>query len=110
MILNLLLETRLQMRITEGIALRSKLYALYLEDLENPGNFHSEKKLKGVSKRYVKKNLKFAHYKKCLLDGKNTYAEFRRIGCKNFQVYTIRTKKKALSAFDDKVLTKIINS
>ena len=91
------------MRILEGVALRSKLYALKLEDLSAPGNFSSEKKLKGVCKRYVKKNLKFKHYKQCLTDGKNTFAEFRKIGCKNFQLYTMKTNKKALSAFDDKV-------
>jgi len=91
------------MRITEGVALRSKLYALHLEDMSNPGIFHSEKKLKGVCKKYVKKNLKFEHYKKCLFDGKNTYAEFNRIGSRNYKLFTIKTRKKALSAFDDKV-------
>ena len=55
-------------RITELVALRSKVYA-YLDD--DDGNNH--KKAEGTKKCVIKRKLRFQNYKDCLLNDKNVY-------------------------------------
>jgi hypothetical protein len=93
----------------EFIGIRSKVYSFIVqpEQEEEFENFKQEnnmctKKLKGVQKRIVKKNIRHEHYKQCLLEGKRKLATMTTIRSYRHQLYTIGQTKLALNNFDDK--------
>ena len=81
----------------EIVALMSKLYSVKL---------HKEdeviKKAKGVKNLYVKKNIQFEHYKKCLYEDVVYTATFNTIRSFNHKLYSVTEVKKSLSANDNK--------
>jgi hypothetical protein len=71
------------------------------------------KKLKGITKWVVKKNITFEHYQKCVndeLDDADKYFEINSIRTKDFSNYSLVQKKKALDNNDDKRYWDGINS
>ena len=89
--------------ITEYVGLRDKCYSSRVYNVDKKC-FVSDKKIcKGVPKAHVKKNMNFDDYLTCLLSDnayeiKNIYS-FRS---KKLHMYSIISKKKALSSNDDK--------
>jgi hypothetical protein len=85
--------------ITEFVGVRPKCYSFLTNDnVEN-------KKLKGITKCVVKKNIKHEHYKKCVfneLTDNDKYVNVNSIRTKNFSNYSLVQKKKALDNNDDK--------
>ena len=61
-----------------------------------------DKRAKGVQRSVLKKNIGELDYAKALYQNVNTLRKMRRIQSKEVEMYTIETKKKALSSFDDK--------
>jgi hypothetical protein len=88
--------------LDEIVALMAKLYALKLCIEDEPEEKSCIKKAKGIKNLYLKKNLKFEHYKKCLMDKEIYTAKFNTIRSFNHQLYSVTEVKKALSYFDDK--------
>lgn len=84
--------------LREIVALMSKLYSLKLEKEEN----NVIKKAKGIKSLYLKKNLNFEHYKKCLFNETVMTAKFNTIRSFNHQLYSVTEVKKALHCNDDK--------
>ena len=82
--------------ITKFIALRPKSYS-YLTD-----NDKIDKKAKGTKKCIIKKMIKFADYKKCLLNDKVILKSQQRFISTKHDVYTENVNKIALSNDDDK--------
>lgn len=85
--------------ITEFAALRPKCYSFLTNDNKE------SKKLKGITKCVVKKNIKFEHYKKCIfgeLAEEDKYVLVNSIRTKDFSNYSLIQKKKALENNDDK--------
>jgi hypothetical protein len=91
--------------IKEIIALAPKLYAfkkISYTDFEVSENDTVIKKAKGVKNNYVKDNIRFEHYQKCLFENKTYTASYNNIRSFNHQLYSITEKKKSLSPEDDK--------
>ena len=82
--------------ITEFVTLRPKTYS-YLTDDSKEG-----KKAKGTKQCVIKKMIKFADYKKCLLNGKVILKSQQRFISNKHNVYTENVNKIALSNNDDK--------
>lgn len=91
--------------ITKFVGVRSKVYAFETDDLE------VKKKLKGIPKVIVKKQMSLNDYTRCVLENKEKIVEgiigFRT---KDLCNYTIEQSKKALSNHDDKRIWDGINS
>jgi len=85
--------------IKEFVGVRPKCYSFVTDDdVEH-------KKLKGISKCVVKKNIKFDSYKKCVFDeleAEDAYYNVNNIRTKDFSNYSLVQKKKAFSNTDDK--------
>lgn len=82
--------------ITHFIGLRSKMY-MYKIQSKNEIN----KKVKGVKQSAVK-TIKFKEFLDCLYDGTTLVKDQQRIISKSHTVYSIKEKKTALCAKDDK--------
>jgi hypothetical protein len=82
--------------LKEIVALASKMYAI--EFSESP----CIKKAKGIKQTYVKKKIKFEHYKNCLQEHKTYTATFNGIRSFNHKLFSVRETKQSLSPFDDK--------
>jgi hypothetical protein len=82
--------------LQEIVALMSKLYSLKLYESSEI------KKAKGVKNLYLKKNVNFEHYKKCLFEDQILTAKFNSIRSFNHQLFSLTEIKKALSCNDDK--------
>ena len=78
------------------VAVRPKCYAFKTKDNE------VVKKLKGVSKPVVKKDVQFEDYKKCVLNNKPKSVEVNSIRTSQLTNYSTLQKKKALDNNDDK--------
>lgn len=77
------------------VRLRPKMYSILSE--------HGEKKTaKGVSRCVVKNKIRHDDYRSCLESLMPTRETLHRIQSKNHQLHTIRQRKIALCAFDDK--------
>jgi hypothetical protein len=81
--------------MTEFIALRSKAYAFKLLNEE-------KKKLKGMSKTTIKKDIKFEDYKKCVLNSTVQYNKMHTLNSDKHKMFINEINKKSLSPFDDK--------
>jgi len=82
-------------RILAVCAPRTKCYSIRYDDKEL-------KKLKGVQKSFVKNHLHFEDYKKCVLENKTLYANFKNIISRQHTLYTVTVNKLALEATDRK--------
>ena len=81
----------------EFVGLRSKMYFL------SCGGDVSHKKIKGIKKCYVKKNVHHESFLRVLNNTvRNTRAKFRLFRSTNHVINTIEMNKLCLSAFDDK--------
>ena len=91
-----LMENEFSENINEVISLMSKCYSIQTV------NNKIEKKSKGISKSYCKKNLTHEYFKKVLNNGNNTKAEFYRISLKNGKLHTQLELKDDINNFNDK--------
>lgn len=82
--------------IVEWIGLKSKMYAMRLDDNVEV------RKAKGIKKCAVRKKLTFDDYKKALFEGKTFLTTFSGIRSYQQKLYTVFISKLSLSAFDDK--------
>ena len=81
---------------TEFVGLRAKMYSLSCEN-------KSQKKVKGIKKNYVKKNVHHENFLKVLRHtASTTQAKFRLFRSTNHILNTVEMTKLCLSAFDDK--------
>lgn len=76
--------------------LKSKCYSILLEDASNIN------KLKGVQKAFVKNKMTFDHYRDCVLNSTVRFATFKRIVCKQHDLYTVQQTKCSLRNSDGK--------
>lgn len=82
--------------ISEFIGVRSKTYAFVKNNKE------VSKKLKGVSKPVVKKDIYFDDYKKCVFDNKDKIVSVHSIRSKDLSNYSLVQSKVALRNSDEK--------
>ena len=82
--------------ITNFIGVRSKCYALRTDDNK------ITKKLKGITKCVVKKQIDIEDYKKCVLENVDLYRDVNSIRTKELTNYSLTQSKLALSNKDDK--------
>ncbi|GIX85888.1 uncharacterized protein CEXT_579951 [Caerostris extrusa] len=81
----------------EFVGLRSKMYAIKLED-------EIIKKSKGVKKSTVKNKISFEDYKDCLFNKKEYYRTMNNIKCEKLELYSVEINKIALSAKDKRYI------
>ena len=79
------------------VALRSKMYSLYVSADEKP-----KLTVKGVKRYFVNKNVKHEHYVNCLETGIGTSASFNMIRSRKHVLQTVNLTKSCLSCMDDK--------
>ena len=87
--------------IAEFVGLRSKCYALKLQDRIN-GDESFKKTCKGLGKCSIRNRLKFEEYKKSLFNRVDVRHYFTGIISKKHNISTVIRNKKALSCFDSK--------
>ena len=95
--------------LLEFIGLRAKSYAFQqLIQYENQdknwdeGEILDVKKLKGIQKWVVKKNISFDNYYKCLFDQRVHYADTTSHHSFKHRIKTLSARKQALVSFNDK--------
>ena len=85
----------------EFVGLRSKCYALKLEDSDTYEK--KEKKVcKGVGRTAIKNRMKFDQYKNCIFKNETVRHEFHGIRSHNHNIKTVLIRKKALNFLDTK--------
>ena len=86
--------------ITEFVGLRAKMYSFKTDDE------HESKKVKGIKKLVVKREIRFNDYKRSLFGSKKGDIQqtttFNTIRSYKHEVYTIEQSKIGLCSFDDK--------
>jgi hypothetical protein len=82
--------------VLEFCGLRAKMYSLQL-----PNN-KEKKTAKGIQRGFVKKNIRHAEYRACILDEKPTTSKFCAIQSRKHELHTVEIRKAALSPYDDK--------
>ena len=82
--------------IVEFVGLRSKLYSYKLL------NNKEHKRAKGINKEILKNNMHHSNYVNTLIQERDLYTRLCNIRSEKHQLFTIRSNKKCLSAFDDK--------
>lgn len=82
--------------IEEFVGLRSKMYSI-----KCAGGVE-KKTAKGIRKQTIKQNLRHSMYKDVLFNERVTRATMRSIRSHNHQLYSLVSRKLALSPFDDK--------
>ena len=87
--------------IADRVNLRAKLYAFKVFDCGSRTFVDEMKRCKGVKRSVVKKTLHFEDYKGCLMNQKDVYATQTQLRSYNHNIYTIESRKKAMSAYDD---------
>lgn len=85
----------------EFVGLRSKCYAMNLEDKVNL-KMTDKKVCKGIGRAAIKNRLKFKLYKDCLFDNQIIREKFHGIRSVNHQLKTVLINKRALSFIDTK--------
>jgi hypothetical protein len=95
-VLGMFKDEKPKFTISEFVGVRPKCYSMMCNDGENT------KKLKGVPKVVVKKDIIHNDYKKCVLEDKTLNAKINAIRCKGLNNYSLTQTKKALSNTDDK--------
>jgi hypothetical protein len=86
---------------TEFVGLRSKCYAMKLED-NSTFQMKEKKVCKGVGRTAIKNRMHFDQFKDCLVKGEIVRHEFHGIRSVNHNLKTIKIRKKALNFFDSK--------
>ena len=95
--------------LLEFVGLRAKSYAF--QQLIQYGNKDKDwdegeildvKKVKGIQKWVVKKNIHFNHYYECLFDQRVHYADTTSLRSFKHHIKILSTRKQALVRFDDK--------
>ena len=81
--------------MTEFIALRSKMYAYKTHDNET-------KKLKGIARHVVKKDISFDNYFDSLMGNTIYYHKMRSLRSRQHEMYVEEVNKLSLNPFDDK--------
>lgn len=82
--------------MTEFVGLRSKMYSIRVNGIDNI------KKAKGVKKNVIDKKLSFERYLDCIIHQCNIKENQFSIRSKLHQVYSVKQLKSALDPFDDK--------
>ena len=80
----------------EFVELRAKMYSILLP------NYKPKFTTRGVSRRYILKNIHHKDYLRTLKETESTIATFSTLRSQKQQIKTIELTKKCLSAFDDK--------
>ncbi|WP_375676120.1 hypothetical protein, partial [Bartonella sp. CL42QHWL] len=75
--------------MTEFIALRSKMYAYRTKDYDS-------KKLKGIAKNVVRRNISFDDYVDCIEKSRSFYHKMRHLISDKHQIYLEEVDKKSL--------------
>ena len=93
--------------IIEFIGLRAKAYAFkkyitYPTEKQKKGDIEDVKKLKGIQKCVVEKNISFDIYKSSIFDMKTHYAETVTLQSYLHEIRTVAKRKKATGPYDDK--------
>lgn len=88
--------------IADRVNLRAKLYAFRIYDPEKKEYTSDMKRCKGVKRSVVQKTIHFDDYKNCLNNQRDVYATQVQLRSYNHNIYTIESRKKAMSAYDDK--------
>ena len=95
--------------LLEFVGIRAKSYAFQqLIEYGNVGKNWDEgeilevKKLKGIQKSVVMKNINFDNFYECLFEKREHYADTTSIRSFKHQIKTLGARKKALVPFDDK--------
>ena len=95
--------------LIEFVGLRAKAYAFkQLVEFENEdkeweeGEIIEQKKLKGIQKCVVKKNIDFEHYKSCLFEKMIHYADTTSLRSFKHVIKTLGIRKLAMTPYDDK--------
>lgn len=83
-------------QITHVVGLRPKLYSFKLADKEEL------KKLKGIKKNVIKKEISFDDYKRCLFSGEEQMRTMNIIKSEHHEIYSMKMNNIGLSANDDK--------
>ena len=81
--------------ISEAVFLRSKSYSFKT-------NSSTTKKLKGISKNVISKEITFEDYKETLFHSSTTYKKMYTLNSEKHQIFINEVRKKALSSLDDK--------
>jgi hypothetical protein len=81
--------------ISEFVGLRSKMYSILYGGTE-------KKTAKGISKTAIKKQLRHAAYRDCLLNRNMTMVHMKQIRSFSHQLYSLTVNKIGLSPYDDK--------
>ena len=97
-VLGMFKDEKQKSTISEFVGVRPKCYSMMCNDGDNT------KKLKGVPKITVKKDIIHNDYKKCVLEYKKLTVQFEAIRCKSKELtnYSLTQSKNALSNTDDK--------
>jgi len=82
--------------ISEFIGLRPKMYSLLLGDGDEKCTG------KGISQSTLKRKIKHDDYKRCVFSGQSTLEDMYSIQSFNHQIHSVKRRKLALSAGDDK--------
>ncbi|MBV2113503.1 MAG: hypothetical protein KUF82_21330, partial [Candidatus Thiodiazotropha sp. (ex Ctena orbiculata)] len=82
--------------MNEIVFLRSKAYSFTLTDLSE------EKKLKGISKTTIKKDINFNDYKNCLFNNETKMNKMYTLNSDKHNMFVNEINKASLSPFDDK--------
>ena len=82
--------------MSEFLGIRSKMYSFRSSDGDE------SKKAKGIKKDFVKRELSFNDYYKCVFQHKVIPSRFNCIRSRKHKVYSASVHKVALSPFDDK--------
>ena len=82
--------------MNEIVFLRSKAYSFTLTDLSE------EKKIKGIGKTTIKKDIKFNDYKNCLYNNETKMNKMYTLNSDKHNIFINEINKVSLSSFDDK--------
>ena len=95
--------------LLEFVGLRAKAYAMkQLIVFENDqkdwddGEVLEIKKLKGIQKCVVQKNISFDNFLECLFDQREHYADTTSLRSFDHKIKTLAVRKLAMSPYDDK--------
>ena len=82
--------------MNEIVFLRSKAYSFTLTDLSE------EKKLKGIGKTTIQKDIHFNDYKKCLFNNEIKMNKMYTLNSNKHEMFVNEINKLSLNPFDDK--------
>ena len=71
-------------------------------EIDDDADFEVMKRVKGVRRPITEKRIKFSDFEKTLYGKGGFYVNFLRIASKKHAVSTVKHRKRAMTAFDDK--------